>query len=292
MGQVVLVRDPALVDSRGAVRREAVLGWLTRALEALTGERGPKAWAALFSPSDRVAIKVNAMGGPRAATSPAVALAIADGARQAGVPPRDILIWDRSSAELRRAGYEVRQEGDGPRCFGTDLMGYEPQPSVHATVGSCFSRILTRWATALVDVPVLKDHDLSGVSLSMKNLFGLIHNPNKYHDEGCSPYLADLLGHPEVRGRWRLAVCDAHRGQCHGGPAAAPRWTWPYGGLLVATDAVALDRVGEGILEARRREIGLPSLEEERRPAVHIQAAHDRGLGEGRAALIRLRQLG
>jgi uncharacterized protein (DUF362 family) len=291
-GQVVWAHDPRMVDHRGEVRAEVIHEWITRALEHLTGQRGAEAWLAVFHPRDRIAVKVNALGGRKIATHPRVADAIALGLEKAGIPPGQILIWDRTSRELRRAGYEIRMDGDGPLCFGTDRSGYEGRPSIHGSIGSCFSPILTRWATALVNVPVLKDHDLSGVSLSMKNLFGVIHNPNKYHDGGCSPYLADLLAHPLVHDRLRLVVCDAHRGQCHGGPAYVSKWSWPSRGLLLGVDPVALDRVGAQIIEDRRAQMGLPSLEAEGRPPVHIRVAHERGLGEGQLEAIEVHEMG
>ena len=108
----------------------------------------------------------------------------------------------------------------------------------------------------------------------MKNLFGVIHNPNKYHGSGCDPYLSDLFEHPSVKEKFRLSVCDAHRAQCQGGPAYVAKWSWPFGGFLVAADPVALDTVGAGILEDRRRSLGLPSLEEAGRPPVHLKTAH------------------
>ena len=40
---------------------------------------------------------------------------------------------------------------------------------------------------------VVKDHDLAGVSAGLKNWYGVIHNPNKYHDSCCDPYVADVV---------------------------------------------------------------------------------------------------
>lgn len=290
-GHVVVLHHGGMVRRDEAPRADITLKSMTKAIERLTGRKGADAWRAMFQPGDRVAIKVNALGGPGIATRPEVAMTIAAGIQTAGIDPDQILIWDRSTDELRAAGFAIRERGSGPMCFGTDRLGYESIPSVHGSIGSCFSRVITRWATALVVVPVLKDHDLSGVSLSMKNLFGLIHNPNKYHDSGCSPYLADLLGHPEVQKRMRLVVCDGLRAQCHGGPSHAPKWSWPYGGLLIGTDPVAVDRIGAEVIEERRRTMGLPSLTEEGRPAVHIAVAHEKGLGEGRMELITVHEL-
>ncbi len=291
-GRVCLVRDKGLGTRDQPGRLERIRSWLTKSLGELTGGQARDAWRLLFSPQDRIAIKVNAVGGPGIATRPELAGALAAELMEAGVPGRNILVWDRTSRELRLAGYQIKEQGEGPLCFGTDRLGYEPRPRVHGTIGSCFSQVMTHWATALINVPVLKDHDLAGVSLSMKNLFGLIHNPNKYHDQACAPYLVDLLEHPEVRPKLRLVVCDATRAQCHGGPSYSARWVWPFSGLLVSADPVALDRIGESIISAKRQELGLASLKEENRPPVHISLAGERGLGEHRIEAIRLMELG
>jgi uncharacterized protein (DUF362 family) len=290
-GQVVLARDPQLAEDHNLLDPEIILKWIILGLEQLTQQKGMDAWRVLFSPDDRVVIKVNALGGPQIATSPQVAEAIAMGLQRAGIPPKQVLIWDRNTLELRKANYTIRED-DGPLCFGTDRVGYESSPRIRGSIGSCFSPILTHWASALVLAPVLKDHDLSGVSVSIKNLFGVIHNPNKYHDSGCSPYLADLLASPEIQEKLRLIVCDAHRPQCQGGPAYVQKWSWPYSGILLGVDPVALDRVGAQILDDRRREVGLPSLEEAGRTPIHIEAASKQGLGEGNTEAIHLIKLG
>jgi uncharacterized protein (DUF362 family) len=289
---VCLVRDRMLGERAGHGDPGLIRAWIRRALEELTGEHGREAWRFFFGPDDRIAIKVNSMGGSQIAARPELATALAWELMDAGVPGRQIIIWDRTTRELQQAGYHIREEGEGPLCLGTDRLGYEQLPRVHGTIGSCFSPILARWATALIDVPVLKDHDLAGVSLSMKNLFGAIHNPNKYHDQACAPYLVDLLEHPVVRGKLRLVICDATRAQCQGGPSYSARWVWPFSGLLLAADPVALDRTGESIISAKRRELGLPSLEEEDRAPSHISLAGQRGLGEDRLEAIKLRELG
>lgn len=291
-GRVCLVRDSGFTQWDRAGKVGLIRSWIRKSLRQLTGEREADVWKLFFTPQDRIAIKVNGVGGPGIATRPELAMAVAAELMDAGVPGKHILIWDRTSRELSQAGYQIKEDGEGPLCFGTDRLGYEPIPSVHGSIGSCFSRVMTRWATALINLPVLKDHDLAGVSLAMKNLFGTIHNPNKYHDQGCAPYLVDLLEHPEVKKRLRLVICDATRAQCHGGPSYSPRWVWPFGGLLVSLDPVALDRIGESIISARRKELGLPSLEEEDRAASHISMAGQRGLGEHRMEAINVIEMG
>ena len=58
----------------------------------------------------------------------------------------------------------------------------------------------------------------------MKNYFGAIHNPNKYHDAHCDPHVAEVFDAPPVRSRHRLTVLDALLVQFHKGPAYHPQW--------------------------------------------------------------------
>ena len=181
--------------------------------------------------------------------------------------------------ELGQAGYKLNRSVRGVRCFGTDAetigSGYQREIESSGRIGSCFSRIVAEQVDALICVPVLKDHSLAGVSLGMKNFYGAIHNPNKYHDDNCDPFIVDVVSHRFVRPKWRLTVCDGTRAQCHAGPARHPGFMWPFGGLIVGTDFVAVDAVGADLIEVKRRERGLNPLAVEGRPPRHI--AHRRG---------------
>jgi uncharacterized protein (DUF362 family) len=239
------------------------------------------AWRQLFRPGDRVGIKVNTLG---LSTQPAVVDAIVAGLRQAKVPAQNILIWDRFDIELAQAGFKLNRSARSVQCRGTDAekigSGYQRRIEVSGEIGSCFSDIVADQVDALICVPVLKDHNLAGVSLGMKNFYGAIHNPNKYHDRNCDPYVVDVVSHKYIRPRWRLTVCDATRAQYHGGPTRHPGYAWPFGGLIVSTDFVAADAVAAQLLEAQRQVKGLKSLADEDRPAKHIATACARGLGE------------
>ena len=76
--------------------------------------------------------------------------------------------------------------------------GFERRIVSSGEVGSLWTNVLATRATALINVPVLKDHDLSGVGCGMKNMYGAIHNPNRYHDNNCNPYVADVNAHPFI----------------------------------------------------------------------------------------------
>jgi uncharacterized protein (DUF362 family) len=279
--RVVIARDEALTRGQVSEHGERLQKLLDTAMPRLTGAPDAAgAWRQLFRPKDRIGIKVNTLG---LSTQPAVVDAVVAGLRQGGVPAENIIIWDRFDVELTRAGFKLNRSGRGVLCYGTDAErvggGYQSQVETSGQIGSCFSRIVAEQVTALISVPVLKDHNLAGVSLGMKNFYGAIHNPNKYHDHNCDPYVADVVSHRYIAPKWRLTVCDATRAQYHAGPGRNLEFAWPFGGLIVSTDFVAADAVAADLLEAKRKSEGLKSLAEEQRPPKQIATAGARGLG-------------
>ncbi|MHC4308256.1 MAG: DUF362 domain-containing protein [Planctomycetota bacterium] len=234
-------------------------------------------------------IKLNCLAGKRFSPHTEIVEAIINGIKSAGVRESNIIIFERFNRELENAGFNIRRRGNGFRCFGTDDLpsgGYDSKPLIIGSVGSCFSKIASSFCTAIVNVPILKDHDLAGVSIGMKNFFGIIHNPNKYHDRNCNPYVADLNSHPFIKDKLRLIVCDALKAQYHGGPAFKPQWAWDFRGMLIGTDPVALDRIGAQIIEKKRNEVNMPSLKEAGREPKYIQTAASLGLGVDDPSLI------
>jgi len=293
--RVVVVRHPALADAAGPDRR-AVHGALDQAACALSGESdAAAAWAQWFKPQDRVALKVNCLG---LATHPAVVAGLSQSLGAVEIAPERTIVWDRSDRELERAGYTLRKRGSGVRCYGTDGLegpgpgGYDTELATSGAIGSLYSRIITEQCDALVSVPILKDHNLAGLSCALKNFFGAIHNPNKYHDNGCAPFVADVCAHEHISNRLRLAVCDATQPQYNGGPPRRQRWQWPYGGLILSTDAVALDRVALEILERKRAVAGLRPLAAEQRPVRYLEHAAARNLGKADLADIEVISVG
>ncbi|RJP75298.1 MAG: DUF362 domain-containing protein [Candidatus Abyssobacteria bacterium SURF_17] len=278
---VAVATSSELVKGNATEPTPEIARILNEAIAAVTGKADARsAWKGLFSPADVIGIKVNCLAGPGLSSHPEVVAAIVESLADAGFTKERIIVWDRTERELASVGF-TEQSVNGARILATDSpgIGYENDIEFSGEVGSCFSRILTRVCTALINVPVLKDHDLAGVSLGMKNFYGAIHNPNKYHDNNCDPYVADVCAHPLIARKLRLVVCDALIGQYHGGPAPRPQWSWQAGSLIVSRDPVAVDRIGLAIIEEKRKEAGMQSLKDVGREPKYIQTAAQRGLG-------------
>ena len=274
--RVVVARDELLRGTGSAVDPQRMQAMLDRAMQALFDRDHPiEAWRKLVRPGETVGLKVNSLGGRGISTNVQLVAAICARLQEAGVKASDIVVWDRDSSEMERAGFHLAEGGDRVQCYGTDRVGYEQQLAAWGSVGGCLSKILTQRCNVLINLPVLKDHDGAGVTIALKNMYGVIHNPNKYHPNGCNPYVADLNMLSEIRSRMRLTICDATTAMYEGGPGYKPEHSWNANSLLVSTDPVALDHTGWKMIERKRAEKGLKTLKAEEREPSYIATAAD-----------------
>jgi len=254
---------------------------------ALGAERAAAGLRRLFAPSDTVGIKLNCLAAPRLSPRVELVEALVDLLAEAGVPRSRILVFERSSRELERAGFAIRRSGGRYLCHGTDNQ-WDREPTTSGAIGSCFAEEVSTTCSALISFGVVKDHDLAGVSAGMKNWYGVIHNPNKYHDNNCDPYVADVMRHPLLATKHRLTVLDGVQGQCQGGPAFFGPGLFPLGLVAASTDPVAADLWAWKVLDAERTRRGLPTLEADGRPPTFIATAAGYGLGVGDPAKLRV----
>ncbi len=273
---IVVAEDHLVRDSNDKLLGDQVGRLLQRAMENLMQvSKAELAWRKLFGEDDVVGIKVNCLAGKGISTHFELVEAIIDGLRSAGVVEKNIIIWDRSSHDLEKAGYRIQTDRNRVQCYGTERVGYTYRVYEFGEIGSCLSKILAEKCTAIINVPILKDHGIVGMTNALKNFFGAIHNPNKYHDQRGDPYIADVNALSEIRSKVRLIVSDALTAQCEGGPPFMPQWSWFPNRLLVGFDPVAIDALGWQMIETKRREKGLPSLKAAGREPSYIATAAD-----------------
>ncbi|HXY10012.1 MAG TPA: DUF362 domain-containing protein [Terriglobales bacterium] len=274
--RVVIARD-AMLHGRGAsVDSGRVQNMLDRSMQALLdGDNPTEAWKRLVRPQQKIGLKVNVLGGRGLSSNLPLVEAVCERLQEAGIRASDIVIWDRDSDELEHAGFHVSTAGNRVQCFGTDRVGYEEELVSYGKVASRLSRILTRSCDLLINVPVLKDHDGAGITAALKNMYGAIHNPNKFHLNACNPYIADVNMLPMIRTKMCLTICDATTAAYEGGPGYKPQYDWRYNALIVSQDPVALDYIGWQIIEHKRAEKGLETLEANRRAPRYIATAAD-----------------
>ncbi len=274
--KVVIAHDAMLRGTGTTVDSHRMLSLLDRAMQALFDRDNPsEMWKKLVRPGEMVGLKVNALGGRGLSSNLKLVEAICERLQEAGIKASDIVVWDRDSDEMEHVGFHVVTGGNRVQCFGTDRVDYEPELAMYGSVGSRLSKILTQRCNLLNNVPVLKDHDGAGVTIALKNMYGVIHNPNKYHPNGCNPYIADLNMLPEIRSKMRLTICDATTACFEGGPGYKPEYSWKNDALIVSQDPVALDYTGWQIIERKRAEKGLKTLEGDKRAPNYIATAAD-----------------
>jgi uncharacterized protein (DUF362 family) len=289
--RLVISRNPKmrLGPGKDVDAREARLV-LDRALMRLADTKTPKdAWAKLLSPSkdDVVGIKINCIGGRSCCTSPTLVNEIVQSLKSIGIAEQNIIIWDRRNDELEKCGFTINTTASGVRCYGTrPAAGFSEKTFTVSGTDLSFSKILSEQISILINVPILKDHGTSGMTAALKNHYGSFNNPWKFHGNNCSPYLAEINALAPIREKERLILCDAFRPLCHGGPSDRPQYRWTYGGLLAATDPVALDAIGWKIIEEQRRASGLRPLAGEGREPTYIAHAAQLQLGTADAARI------
>ncbi|MFH2035461.1 MAG: DUF362 domain-containing protein [Candidatus Zixiibacteriota bacterium] len=290
MSKVVIVKMPELVSSIKIAKAEYESLLLTGLME-LTGSDSAIDALKKIVPRGKVGLKANCLTGRFNATSTALVETLGDLLVNAGFKDNEIIVWDRSSAELKRAGYTLNASVFGRRCFGTDASdaGYSSDFYSSGKANSLVSRILTDMVDSNINMPVLKDHSIAGLSGAMKNMFGAINNPNKYHGDNCNPYAADVSNLEPIKKKNGLIIMDATRVQYHAGPGYNAQYLYNYNGILLATDPVAIDRVGVEIVEHCRQENKMKSLADDKRPAKDIQTAEKIGLGTANLDAIDLK---
>ncbi|GIW80867.1 MAG: hypothetical protein KatS3mg105_2674 [Gemmatales bacterium] len=145
-GRVIEVRDPTAVRPDHSIDADVVRRMVQRGMCELTGaDDAVEAWRRFFEKDDIVGIKVNPVGRKRrkdpkevgSISSPELLLEIVAGLKSAGVPPRNIIVFERYANEFREAGYEKVMRSrpmDGVRWhasasaydhFQVDIEGYD-----------------------------------------------------------------------------------------------------------------------------------------------------------------------
>jgi hypothetical protein len=109
-------------------------------------------------------------------------------------------------------------------------------------------------ATALINIRPLRTHHWSGIGGCLKNYIMFVREPWKWHDDSCAD-LGGLWNLPVVKGKTRLNVLVVLKPLFYGiGPHHYdPQHVWPYKGLLVSRDPVALDALGVKLLSEKRQ---------------------------------------
>lgn len=289
-GSVVKVNhSTSVVD--GKPSEQAAYDMLEASMLQLTGEKDlKKAWLQFVGPKDIIGIKVNPVAGKLLTTSHAVTRSIVKQLEEAGIPRKNLVIWDRREMQLHETGYTeenypgikitgtecqdteggfINKEGkfyseeriDKNQYFYADVEGeydaYTMPYMVNGGKNSYFTKICTEGVTKIINVPILKNAG-AAVTLCMKNLaFGAITNTGRLHKQLWHETCAYACAFPPLRDKVVLNIVDGLIGCFDGGPSANPQFMCNYNTMLVGTDAVAVDRIGHEVVIAKRIKEGI-----------------------------------
>ena len=260
-------------------------------VKAATGKATAEdAWRSLAGPDDRVGIKVTASGGRYFSTRRGVVIAVIEGLKSAGVPEKNIFVWDRDAAALKEAGFtpermgcEVRSisqpkdwERDTPLIapvlgqliwgdaqFAERLNALNPAESDQLSSKSHLCRMLARDVTKWINIPALSDAPGTGVHGTFYSaVVANIDNWRRFTTTGPdgANALPDLYADPRIGGKCVLHILDALAVTYAGGPAANPHFATVHSTLYASRDPVALDALGARLLDGWRSAANLPVL--------------------------------
>ena len=275
------------------LNEDAVSELIDQAMMKLTGRASAKeAWRDIVLPDDTVGIKINPLAGRELSTHPIIIDKIIGGLYGAGVLHKQIIIWDRFEEHLLNAGYPIKRDEGDVRTFASDTEGigyddevfYESEKDSitrreNGSTFSRYSRIVTQMVDVLINVPVLKHHEMAGVSGCLKNLaFGSVDNTRRFHGKPlyCNPAIGEILEHKVLKEKLVLNIVDGLVASYDKGPTYHAESTWKYGSLFVSTDPVILDVLVLQTVNQKREEMELNSVS---KLANHITTASALGLG-------------
>ena len=148
-----------------------------------------------------------------------------------------------------------------------------------------------RACTALIALPALKAHWLTGIGTVLKNYITLSGNPSNYHGANNSN-LGEIWNMPHVKDKTRLVLVDALRPLCDKGPQPDPRYLWDYNGLIAGTDPVAVEAVCLKVLLQKRQALRGEPWPLSPPPLCVEMADKKYGLGTSRIEQIQLDHIG
>ncbi len=277
--EVVVVHDAAATHDLLAVPA-VVRGMVERGLTNLTGMPTVAAgWLSLVTTQDTVGIKVFSQPGAYAGTRPAVVTAVVEGLLAAGVPPHQIIVWDKRAIDLRLAGffelvtkYGIRVQGSveagwdtttnyESSVLGTPLWGDLEFGQTGDRVGrkSYVTKILSREVTKLINISPLMHHNQAGVSGNLYSLaLGGVDNTFRFERNGAALVraLPEIYAMGVVGDRVVLNIVDALICQYEGEQRGLLHYSAILNELRLSRDPLALDVFSLQEIERQRKLAG------------------------------------
>lgn len=265
---VAHIRAPEVIDGQ-RVHDQVLLEFIEEGVKLCTqSANAADGWNILFKSDDVIGIKFNSVGADMLRTTIPFATRLVASLKRAGIgPDRVVLIEAPEATEIKALKTTRAAVGwsDKEVSFGS---GSEQLPAVLSQV------------TALINVPFLKTHNIASMTGCLKNLsHALVRRPQRYHANGCTPYVGDIVAMPQIRSKLRIHIINALHAVFSGGPQPVVEGIWAHSGIVVSKDPVAADSVGMDILNDQRAKVKLPPISNAMARIPHVHAAAELGLG-------------
>jgi hypothetical protein len=282
--RVVIVQDPDATDAFQP-RADRVQAMVARGLTTLTGKTNlTAAWLSLVSTQDTIGIKVFSEPGPNSGTRPAVVGAVIRQLLAAGLPPKNIIVWDKHQTDLRLAGYFDLAKRFGVRVAGSAEAGYDEKVFYDTPllgnlvwgdlefgkkgegVGrkSFVSKLVSTGMTKIINITPMMNHNEAGV---FGNLFSLatgsVDNFARFESDPdrMARAVPEIYALPALSDRVALNITDALICQYEGEERSLLHYSAILNQLRFSRDPVALDVLSLQELDRQRGLAGAPAVE-------------------------------
>ena len=274
--RVVMVGEPTATTAFSP-QPDRIPPMIDRGLTSLTGKATAReAWLSLVSTQDTVGIKVFSAPGATSGTRPAVAEAVVKSLLAAGLPARQVVVWDKHLSDLRQAGFFDLAERYGVRVAGAAEAGYD-EKSFYETpllgqlvwgdlefgregegIGrkSYVSKLVTQEMTKIINIAPLLNHNLAGVSGNLWGLaMGSVDNALRFENDAdrLANAVPEIVALPLLGDRVALNIEDALICQYQGEEHTMMHYSVALNQLWFSTDPVALDVLAIQEIDSQRK---------------------------------------
>jgi len=204
------------------------------------------------------------MPGQYSGTRPVVTAAVVEALLQAGLPPTNIVVWDKRAPDLRTAGYFDFEKRFGIRVKAATDAGFDEKNSYESPLSgtliwtdlefgktgkgigrkSYVSKLVTQEITKIINITPLLHHNLLGVSGNLYSLaIGSMDNTSRFEGspESLAKAVPEIYALPVLGDRVVLNIVDALICQYEGQHNTLLQHSALLNQLRFSRDPVALD---------------------------------------------------
>jgi len=273
---VIIVHDADAVDAFRA-RADVVKLMVNCGITNLTSTAKVRdAWRSIVSSNDVVGLKVFSTPGPNSGTRPAVVAAVIEGLLTSGMPPKNIVIWDRQLADLKLAGFDDLVARYGVRLGGAVQSGYDSNAfydtaflgtpvwgdlefgKTGAGIGrrSYVTKLLTHDVTKIINITPMLNHPVASVAGNLYSLaMGSVDNVGRFESDPdrLAAAVPEIYAMTNLSDRVALNITDALICQYEGGERGLLHYSAALSEIRMSRDPLALDSLSIAELEKLRK---------------------------------------